>query len=412
MATAMVTTIVLSGCSSVDLNLDSDNSTTTEESIEVNSDDKQNAPSDKSIEETSQDQNDDTDKDITEEEDSTEDDSVEDDSKKTSDDLTGYDSEDMMDGEDLSEAELEKIQEYLNQTDNYGFTLESFRDSEDIDWGNVFAYGAGIENCDYSEEAVDAYLEASEYYDTVEYDLIALSGDDVRSFVERKTGLADFDVSSVSGFIYVEEYDILFSQVSDFYDKDVFCKEGVRSGNLIQVVFQVGMQDNMRRITLEETSDTDHPYLYLSNRELWEENAVEIIEASIYEDSEKVTCAVIKTEKGPDIEVINNNAVACVAHPRFREVDKVNIEQYSDIVEIEFCDVNSDGIGDMVVILSDGENTIAVLCEGFIDEEEDKEGYAIGAAAVSDWISENVSDVTADNVISYILDHQDELEEL
>ena len=36
-----------------------------------------------------------------------------------------------------------------------------------------------------------------------------------RAFVEDKTGITDFDASLISDFVYVEEYDIFFSQVSD-----------------------------------------------------------------------------------------------------------------------------------------------------------------------------------------------------
>lgn len=40
------------------------------------------------------------------------------------------------------------------------------------------------------------------------------------------------------------------------------------------------------------------------------------------------------------------------------------------------------------------------------------EGYAIGESKVTEWLGENVDDMTADNVIEYILDHQDEFEAL
>jgi hypothetical protein len=336
------------------------------------------------------------------------DDSLSTSSKCSQDDQSAYDSAELMDGDELSEDELEKFQEYFNQTDNYGFSVSSYRDAEQINWGYVFAYGAGIKNCDYSQDAVDAYLDANEYYDEVEYDLIALSGDDVREFVQKKTGLTDFDVASISGFIYVEEYDILFKQVSDFYDMNIYCQKGVRNGELIQIVYSVGSQNNNRRITLKETGDSDAPYRYVSNRELWEENADEIIEATIYDNSGTITCAVISAYNGLEVELIVDNQVTCLA-----SLDLVNsedIEQYSDVTEIEFCDVDGDGIGDMVAILSDGDSSIAILCMGYADEWE--EGYYEGEVAVTKWLSENVDEMTADNVIRYIFDHQDEFKSI
>lgn len=409
-AGVIVTATVLSGCDSAQLSLGSDEADT-EESVEDVSEEENDAASDNSIEEVSKDDEEDTADDSTEDssEDESEDDSNETSSNKSTGELSDYDSAEMMDGDSLSQDELDEFELFLDQEDNYGFTQASFKDAEHIDWGYVLAYGADIDNCDYSQEAVDAYLEASDY-ESVEYDLIALSGDDVRAFVESKTGITDFDASSVSGFIYVEEYDILFSQVSDAYDKDVFCQEGVRNGDLIQVVIHTGYQTNNRRITLQETGDSDNPYRFVSNRELWEENAVKIIDAPIYQNSGTVTCAVISTNQGLKAEIIVDNAVTCTASLGFRQSEDVDIEQYSDVLEIEFWDVDSDGIGDMVAILSDGDSSIAILCMGYSNEWS--EGYAVGEAKVTEWLGENIDDMTADNVISYILEHQDEFEAL
>lgn len=407
LAGAIVATMILSGCNSALLSLDSDEDASTEENVEEVSEDKNNAASENTIEETVKDQEDGTNADS--EDDITEDESNND-SKKAQDNVSDYDSAEMMDGDALYQNELDEFELFLDQKDNYGFTVSSFKDVEHINWGYVFAYGAGIENCEYSEEAVNAYLEASEYYDEVEYDLIALSGDDVRTFVYNKAGIADFDPSLVSGFVYVEEYDILFSQVSDAYDKDIYCQAGVRNGDLIQIEIKVGIQTNNRRITLKETGDSDNPYQFVSNRELWEENADQIIEAPIYQNTETITCAVLNTDRGLELEIINDNTVSCVAYLGFRISEDVDIEQYSDVLEIVFCDVDSDGLGDIVSILSDGSNSIAILCMGYVNEWD--EGYAVGEVAVTEWLSENVSDMTADNVIGYILDHQDEFKDL
>lgn len=410
-AGVIVTATVLSGCDSAQLSLGSDEADT-EESVEDVSEEENDATSDNSIEEVSKDDEEDTTDDSTEDssEDESEDDSNETSSNKSTGELSDYDSAELMDGDKLSIEEVESIANYLNQMDNYGFTLSSYKDAEEINWGYVFAYGAGIENCEYSQEAVDAYLEASDEYDSVEYDLMALSGDDVRAFVESKTGITDFDLSSVAGFVYVEEYDIMFTQYSDACIPDVSCEEGVKNGNLIQIVLHSGFDFNNRRLTLEETGDPDNLYQFVSCRELWEENAVKIIDAPIYQNSGTVTCAVISTNQGLKAEIIVDNAVTCTASLGFRQSEDVDIEQYSDVLEIEFWDVDSDGIGDMVAILSDGDSSIAILCMGYSNEWS--EGYAVGEAKVTEWLSENVDDMTADDVISYILDHQDEFEAL
>ena len=408
-ALAMIAITVLSGCDSAQLSLNSGDEANIEDSVEDASEDENDAASDKKA--LKEDEEATTDASIEESsDDESEDDSKDTESDKSAEDLSDYDSAELMDGDKLSIEEVESIENYLNQMDNYGFTLSSYKDAEEINWGYVFAYGAGIENCEYSQEAVDAYLEASDEYDSVEYDLMALSGDDVRAFVERKTGITDFDLSSVAGFVYVEEYDIMFTQYSDACIPDVSCEEGVKSGNLIQIVLHSGFDFNNRRLTLEETGDPDNLYQFVSSRELWEENAVKIIDAPIYQNTGTVTCAVISTNQGLKAEIIVDNAVTCTASLGFKQSEDVDIEQYSDVLEIEFWDVDSDGIGDMVAILSDGDSSIAILCMGYSNEWS--EGYAVGEAKVTEWLGENVDDMTADNVISYILEHQDEFEAL
>ena len=62
---------------------------------------------------------------------------------------------------------------------------------------------------------------------------------------------------------------------------------------------------------------------------------------------------------------------------------------------------------ELIAICVYGDETRAILCgghpdkEGKIDYNEWKEGYSM-------WLRDNVSDITADKVIDYILEHQDE----
>lgn len=65
----------------------------------------------------------------------------------------------------------------------------------------------------------------------------------------------------------------------------------------------------------------------------------------------------------------------------------------------------------MITVLSNGKKSIAVVNNGYKDDW-DKFSYVMGNSAVTNWLSDNVSDITADNVIDYILDHQDEFKEL
>ena len=381
----IITTIVLSGCDSAQLSLNSGDESKTEDSVE-----------DTSEEDT---------------EDANDDDSSKADSGEEFEDISYYDSTELMEGEELSEDELSQIQDFLNQSDSNGFVMSSYRTPDKIDWMQVFYTGSGLKNCDYPQEALDEYLSIIKK-DSVEYDLLALSGEDVRALVEAKTGITDFELSK-TGYTYIEEYDVLFDQVSDTNYVKAICEKGVRNGELIQVSVygetdRIGRVGSYRRITLIETGDSKNPYHFYSNRELWEKYVDDTMEASDYETDAKITCAYISGEFGPEIVVIDDNAVSRIVYLRIIDHDMTDFDDYKEIV---FCDVNGDGCKDMIIIASDGKETIAVVCSSY----EDRSGNLCldgGNDSVTNWLGENVDDMTADDVISYILDHQDEFEAL
>ena len=199
-------------------------------------------------------------------------------STDASDTSSDDNSTEIMDGEALTEAELIDLQEYLSRVDNYGFTLSEYETPNEIDWGDVFNCGAGIKKCDYSKDALDKYLSTldTDYsqlylpeYDTYE-GLKAISAEDVRTFVENKTGITDFDVSVLSAYTYIESEDVLFGFVDPFiYEDEIICISGVRSGNLIQIEIDFDNQlSTSKLLTLIETGDTNNPYQFYSSKEL------------------------------------------------------------------------------------------------------------------------------------------------
>ena len=258
-----------------------------------------------------------------------------DDTMEKYDDKTGYDSEELMDGEALTEEELKALQDYLSSTDNYKYVLSSYRTPEDV---------------------------------------------------ELKE-----DVT---------------------YDGEITCLKGVRNGDLTQVIISFPNTTRYnRRLSLVETNDSQTPYQFCSNRQLWEENVDKIIEAPVYGTNETVTCGVI-TKYDPcttEIDIIKDNAVINVVmiSPYINE-DNVASDE---VKELSFYDIDNDGEKDMIAICVYGDETRAILCKAGKDQQgelqysELKEGFSI-------WLSENVKDLTADNVINYIKEHQDELKSI
>ena len=334
-----------------------------------------------------------------------------------------YASDELMEGEELSEEELQQLQDFFSDIENYGFTVSPYETPEDIVWYYVFNWeGAGIPNCDYSKELLDEYFSIhnpeNDYsifyipeYDTYE-GLKALSGKDVKAFVERKTGITDFDLSLMSSsYTYFDSEDVFFAFVDPFvYENDITCLEGVKKDNIVQVV--ISFNDNHScdsRITLEKTGDVDNPYHFISNRQLWEKKADEIIVIKDSETDETFACSVNYKSNGAILKPVINNATWGDA---VALIDDKDLSDFSYIVEAVFCDVDGDGIKDTIAILAFGEDVVPVLCMGSYEYLGVPYYFDKSKSSVTEWLIENVSDINADNVIAYILWHQDEFKKI
>lgn len=325
----------------------------------------------------------------------------------------------LMEGEELSEEELQQLQFFFSSVENYGFTLSSYETPDGIDWYEVFnCEGAGIANCEFSKEALYEFMDIKGYDHEAMYiasedryeGLSAISGKDVKAFVEAKTGITDFDLNRINFYTYIEREDVLFRFADPFiYDDEITCLQGVKNDDRIQVV--IGFSDKTRlnrRITLEKTGDLENPYRFCSNRQLWEESADEIIGVKDYETDEILACSVNNKSNGVILKPVRDNIVCGYAKALINETDS---REFSYIVEAALRDVDGDGLKDTIAILSFGDDIIPIVCLG------DHESWGVIYCAeakndVTEWLIDNVSDITADNVIKYILEHQEEFDDV
>lgn len=322
---AIMSVVVLSGCSNIQLNYDIDGNTVSEETKET--------AIEASTAEVEKEDAEATSKSSVEDKVANESES-EDVSVDVSNDISGYDSAEMMDGEALTEDELKSFQDYFNQADNYILTIPNYRTPDMINVDGVTA---------------------------------------------------------------------------DADRPEIVCLEGVKKDNMIQVVVSYSESTRYkRRVTLVETGDSDQPYQFYSCRQLWEEAMDKIIEAPVYGTDETETCGVITKYDAwtTEIDIIEDNAVSSIVSLS-PYVGAENVAS-DEVKEIAFCDIDNDGENNLIAICVYGNETRAILCGGHRDQNgimkytEWKEGYSI-------WLGEKVSDLTADNVINYILEHQDEL---
>lgn len=114
----------------------------------------------------------------------------------------------------LSLEELQELEKYLDQMENYGFLLSVYESPTQVDLNEVFYVGAGMEISPMSEEEVQAYLKAAEM-DEIYTDVIHLTTAQIDGVLQKKLGVTLQDMESEFSWIYVPEYDSYYHQAGD-----------------------------------------------------------------------------------------------------------------------------------------------------------------------------------------------------
>ena len=258
--------------------------------------------------------------------------------------------------EELSEEELQEIQEKLNTREYYGFLDQGFDRPENINWEEVFYDGADISTIDVSDKEKEALKKALQW-DRLYGDCSAIAGKDMENFIKTHTGL-DMNVKDVkTDGTYVEEYDKIYFLHFDANYVPYKCVGGTKSGDDYQVVIEVNediiaeKDFDKRQRTLSFT-DKEGVYEIHSNLIDWQEDSDS--EQSFEMDLGSGNNAMLYTYQGSDIKVAK---VAIVKNGE--ALEKITLEEtYSDndnwrmseVKAIGFVDYDLDGMNDMVVI--------------------------------------------------------------
>ncbi|MBR4357141.1 MAG: hypothetical protein IKQ00_04365 [Butyrivibrio sp.] len=227
----LATALVVTGCSSVSINFDSDNSEKQEDVATVAA---------------------------TAENDSDE---------ATADDTasTETSAETTVEGEAVSDAELEEFTKLFNFMDlNFGFLYPEYNSPEEIKWDEVIGYPNGLMEEKLSDE------ERKEIFGYVEEDPMepwVVKNENLTKFIKKKTGLdVKVDAKDVPRWEYNEKYDVFL--ISDNpWGQDTPLAEGkfvsgTKNGNLYELTFHPGNESfdeeskqPDRVITFEKSGD-------------------------------------------------------------------------------------------------------------------------------------------------------------
>ncbi len=307
-------------------------------------------------------------------------------------------SDEMEDGEILTREELDEISENIYSSHDWLFLLSAYDTPEEIDWDTVFYSRAGLERAFYSDEDLEKYL-AEMDEEEIEYDLLTMSGEDVRDFVKEKTGIENFDVSQLTGWVYLEDSDILMTERSDCISPEEFeFEEGRRKDNRIEI--------HVNKSCLSMIIKDDGSYQFVSNKDIWQEKAMDI--EGVPNNSYGTDIYVLLYDYYPEIRVVADNEFIFECFPNIAETKGLFSYVLNDA---KFYDVDNDGREDLIIILEyDDDEPHIIICR--VLKENGELVLSDGNDAVSELVDANVEDKNIDSVLKYIKDHEKEIEEL
>lgn len=307
-------------------------------------------------------------------------------------------SEEMEDGEILTREELDEISENIYSSHDWLFLLSTYDTPEEIDWDTVFYSKAGLERAFYSDEDLEKYLDEMDE-EEIEYDLLTMSGEDVIDFVKEKTGIENFDVSQLTGWVYLEESDILMTERSDCIPPEEFeFEEGRRKDNRIEI--------HVNKACLSMIIKDDGSYQFVSNKDIWQEKAMDM--EGVPDNSYGTDIYVLLYDYYPEIRVVADNEFIFECFPVIAETKGLFSYVLNDA---KFYDVDNDGREDLIIILEyDDDEPHVIICR--VLKENGELFLSDGNDAVSELVDVNVEDKNMDSVLKYIKDHEKEIEEL
>lgn len=130
-------------------------------------------------------------------------------------------------GTALTSLELGEMSEFLREKDSYGFLQSFYQDVRDVELGEVFYIGAGLDRVN-SEDVRNSYLKAvgKSEFDT---DFIALRESDIDALLRKRTGYGLSDMSNPLSWTYLKEEKVYCMEAGDTNYMEVSVIDGMKT---------------------------------------------------------------------------------------------------------------------------------------------------------------------------------------
>ncbi|RKM57629.1 hypothetical protein D6856_13265 [Butyrivibrio sp. XB500-5] len=268
-------------------------------------------------------------------------------------------------GEALSDDELSKFTDLFNTSEYNAFLEDGFNSPEEIDWEKVIKLGAGISSEDCSEEEINDYLKATDRSSLTEYEkLRVIKKSDLADFIKRHTGKDLMPGNDDIDWEYIEKNDSFYRAIwdSDVRHNGYECISGEKAGDKYTLRLKVSQE---KSVNIETTSyygsDADRivkftksgdDLVFESNEIQWDDYCVPeqtfdvelpqydspVHFVTYYEDKEQAEMVMVKDGKYisrfvPIFTAENNSVV------KTKTIDAVG-----------FFDIDADGNNDIAII--------------------------------------------------------------
>ncbi|MBO4456110.1 MAG: hypothetical protein J5802_00165 [Butyrivibrio sp.] len=272
----------------------------------------------------------------------------------------------------LTEEELSEFTELFNTAKYNGFLDSGFNSPKDIEWDDVFQYGAGINTKNISDEEEKAYLDEI-HHDQLYETLIAIKKTDMMGFIEKHAGyeyapdkddLDTWEPAEYNEWVYLEKYDSYYFE--NYYYNSYWncrCIYGEKEGNVYTLKVRMDTDPEHRRSNntgknygryadrvLKVTKENDE-LVMMSNEIQWDDLCVKektfdvdmpqfdsTLRFYTYNvDPDEAEIEIVKDGKHFDMLV---NSVS----------SSMGLKYLTSIDDIGFFDFNADGFQDIAVL--------------------------------------------------------------
>ena len=168
---------------------------------------------------------------------------------------------------ELTQDELNEFTEFIHGSDAYGFLLSEYAGPIEVDLGQVFYSGAGLQK-EMTSQETDAYIAANG--GSLETDCIKVEKSDVENLVKERLGVGLDEVTTDGIGLYLPEFAAYYHECGDTNYMQYTCVSGLVNGDVYTLNFKADSDIYAFSEVQTILQKTDNGYLFIANHSLSE----------------------------------------------------------------------------------------------------------------------------------------------